>query len=111
MSANQQQIGGEHYMNKKIQPWDFIAANDLGYLEGCVVKYVSRHKEKNGIEDLAKARHYLDKLIEINAPAAPAQPTSVETVAAIKPAVQPKRRGRPPGSRNKPKRVYRKGAK
>lgn len=109
MSANQIQVGGEHYMNKKIQPWDFIAANDLGYLEGCVVKYVSRHKEKNGVEDLEKARHYLQKLIEIHSPVAEAvEPAHVELVV---PVVQPKRRGRPPGSKNKPKRVYRKGAK
>lgn len=64
MSANARQEGGTHYQLKTIQPWDYIIANDLGYLEGNVVKYVSRWKEKNGLEDLKKARHYLDKLIE-----------------------------------------------
>lgn len=51
-------------MNKAIQPWDFITSNNLGFLEGNIIKYVSRYKEKNGHEDLLKARHYLDKLIE-----------------------------------------------
>lgn len=64
-NANENQIGGYHYKTNKIQPWDFIAANNLGYFEGNIIKYVSRWKEKNGIEDLRKARHYLDKLIEL----------------------------------------------
>lgn len=62
--ANAQQIGGSHYAVKAIQPWDFIIANNLGYLEGNIVKYVSRWKDKGGIEDLKKAQHYLQKLIE-----------------------------------------------
>jgi hypothetical protein len=66
MSANNVQIGGTHYQNKSIQPWDYIVSNGLGYLEGCVVKYVSRHSEKGGVEDLRKAQHYLEKLIEIS---------------------------------------------
>lgn len=65
-SANDRQEGGDHYKDKAIQPWDYIVGNELGYLEGNVVKYVSRWKDKNGIEDLKKARHYLDKLIEVN---------------------------------------------
>lgn len=65
MSANDVQVGGSHYKGKAIQPWDFIAGNGMGYLEGNVVKYVSRWKEKNGLDDLRKARHYLDKLIEM----------------------------------------------
>ncbi len=64
--ANEQQVGGAHYATKAIQPWDYIVANNLGYLEGNVVKYVSRWKDKGGVEDLKKARHYLDKLIEVN---------------------------------------------
>lgn len=65
MTANNRQEGGDHYVKQQIQPWDFIALNGMGYLEGCVVKYVSRYKDKNGLEDLYKARHYLDKLIEV----------------------------------------------
>lgn len=54
----------KHYTQCKIQPAVFIAANDLGYFEGNVIKYVCRYKLKNGAEDLRKARHYLDMLIE-----------------------------------------------
>lgn len=64
MTANDRQVGGDHYKNKSIQPWDFIIANDIGYLEGNIIKYISRWREKNGLADLAKAKHYLDKLIE-----------------------------------------------
>jgi hypothetical protein len=63
--ADDMQVGGNHYKDKSIQPWDYIIANDLGYLEGNVVKYVSRWKNKNGIEDLKKAQHYLAKLLEV----------------------------------------------
>lgn len=65
MSADATQVGGTHYRDKTIQPWDFITANGMGYLAGNVVKYVSRYQDKNGIQDLEKARHYLDKLIEV----------------------------------------------
>lgn len=68
MSANDKQVGGQHYSAKAIQPWDYITSNNLGYLEGNVVKYVSRWKEKNGVEDLLKAKHYLEKLIELQSP-------------------------------------------
>lgn len=54
-----EQIGGDHYNNKKIQPIDYILENNLPYCEGNVVKYVTRHKEKNGAEDIKKAIHYL----------------------------------------------------
>ena len=63
--ADDTQVGGSHYKDKSIQPWDYIIANDLGYLEGNVVKYISRWKNKNGVEDLKKAQHYLSKLIEV----------------------------------------------
>jgi len=65
MKANDHQVGGSHYKDRAIQPWDYIIANDLGFLEANVVKYVTRYKAKNGIKDLEKARHYLDKLIEV----------------------------------------------
>ena len=57
------QVGGDHYFNP-IQPWDIIRAWELNYWEGNIVKYVLRHKGKNKVEDLEKARHYLDYLIE-----------------------------------------------
>jgi hypothetical protein len=63
MSANDRQVSGSHYQTE-IQPWDFIVANNLNYLEGNIIKYVCRYKDKNGIVDLHKAQHYLHKLIE-----------------------------------------------
>jgi len=64
--ANENQVNGTHYKEKAIQPWDYIVGNGMGYLEGNVVKYVSRWKEKGGIDDLNKAKHYLEKLIEVS---------------------------------------------
>jgi hypothetical protein len=64
-TANDVQVAGTHYKSKAIQPWDYIVANNLGYLEGNIVKYVSRWRDKGGLDDLRKARHYLDKLIEV----------------------------------------------
>lgn len=65
LPANEIQVGGEHYKKNAIQPWDYIVSNQLGYLEGNVVKYVSRWKDKGGRQDLEKAKHYLDKLLEV----------------------------------------------
>lgn len=65
MSANDRQPGGSHYKNKAIQPWDFIASNDLDFFQGNIIKYVVRWREKGGIEDLRKAQHYLEKYIEV----------------------------------------------
>lgn len=64
-TANNRQVSGEHYLKRAIQPWDYVAANGLGFFEGNIVKYVTRWREKGGVTDLEKARHYLDKLIEI----------------------------------------------
>jgi len=57
------QEGGSHYKVMAIQPIDFVLKNKLGFCEGNVVKYISRWKEKGGLEDLRKARHYIDMLI------------------------------------------------
>ena len=59
------QVAGNHYKDLKIQPVEYIHANGIGYLEGNVIKYVSRWRKKNGIADLEKARHYIDLLIEL----------------------------------------------
>jgi hypothetical protein len=59
------QVGGEHYKDMAIQPVEFIHANGIGYMEGNVIKYVTRWRKKNGIADLQKARHYIDLLIEM----------------------------------------------
>ena len=63
MTALSTQIGGDHYLNKGIQPITFIYANQLGFCEANVVKYVTRHKEKNGAADIHKAIHYLQLLL------------------------------------------------
>ena len=57
------QEGGNHYKGMSIQPAEFIHANNIPYLEANVIKYVCRHREKGGIEDLRKAQHYIDLLI------------------------------------------------
>jgi hypothetical protein len=65
MTALSTQIGGDHYLNKGIQPIIYIHANQLGFCESNVVKYVTRHKEKNGAADIHKAIHYLQLLLEL----------------------------------------------
>lgn len=62
--ANDTQVAGDHYKQFKHETWDVILDWGLGYLDGNAVKYLSRWRHKNGIEDLKKARHYIDKLIE-----------------------------------------------
>ena len=65
MTANDIQPGGTHYIDKSIQPWDYINKNNLGFFDGNAVKYLTRWRAKGGIEDLRKAQHYIQKLIEI----------------------------------------------
>lgn len=65
MSALDTQVGGSHYKDMVIQPVEFIHKNNLGFIEGSIVKYVCRWRSKNGIEDLRKVRHYIDLLIEM----------------------------------------------
>lgn len=62
--ANDTQVAGGHYRTH-IQHWDYVVANDLGYFEGQITKYVTRWRKKNGLQDLHKARHFLQKLIEL----------------------------------------------
>lgn len=58
------QVGGTHYKDLPIQPVEYIYRNSVGFFEGNVIKYVSRWRTKGGVNDLKKARHYLDMLIE-----------------------------------------------
>jgi len=64
MEALNTQVGGDHYKDFAIQPTEFIYRNGLNFLEGSAVKYIVRHRRKNGREDLEKAIHYLQMLIE-----------------------------------------------
>lgn len=59
------QVGGNHYKDMKIQPVEYIHANGIGYFEGNVIKYVSRWRQKGGVADLNKAKHFLELLIEL----------------------------------------------
>ena len=59
------QVGGNHYKGMKIQPVQFIHANNIGYLEGNIIKYVCRWRGKNGMADLEKAKHYIELLIAL----------------------------------------------
>lgn len=62
--ANEKQVGGSHYKST-MECWDYIMSNNLGYLEGTAIKYLTRWQKKNGVEDLKKAVHFIEKLIEV----------------------------------------------
>ena len=64
MSALDKQIGGSHYKDMAIQPVEYIVQNRIPYREANIIKYVSRYASKNGLQDLEKARHYLEMLID-----------------------------------------------
>ena len=64
MSVWKKQVGGEHYIKYKIQPSKFVVENKLLYPEGCVIKYILRHNDKGGKQDLEKAKHFIDMIIE-----------------------------------------------
>lgn len=65
MSALNTQVNGTHYKELAIQPVEFIHANQIPYMEGNVIKYVTRWRSKGGIADLHKAKHYIELLIEL----------------------------------------------
>ena len=64
MKSSEKQVGGKHYLKYKIQPVEFIIKNNLDFCQGSVIKYVLRFKEKGGVQDLEKAKHYIELLIE-----------------------------------------------
>lgn len=64
-SALNVQVGGDHYKKLKIQPIEFIHANNIPFIEGNIIKYITRWREKNGVRDLEKVKHYVDLLIEL----------------------------------------------
>lgn len=70
MSSLNKQEGGDHYKKLKIQPVEYIHANNIPFIEGCIIKYATRWKDKNGVEDLKKIIHFAELLIELeNTPA------------------------------------------
>ncbi len=71
MIENTKQVGGSHYASKAIQPWDAMQAwmtpeEFFGFLRGNAIKYLARCRDKGGVQDLLKARHYLDKMIDLD---------------------------------------------
>jgi len=98
MKATDKQVGGSHYKDMPIQPVQYIHANGLSFLEGNVVKYITRHKSKNGRADVEKALHYCQLILELVYGEAP------EPVVITVPEPPKRKRGRPPGSKNKPRR-------
>jgi hypothetical protein len=62
--ASELQVGGSHYKKFKIQPAEFCYYNNIPYLEATAIKYLCRWKDKGGIQDLEKAKHFIDLLIE-----------------------------------------------
>lgn len=58
-------VNPQHYKRNAIEPWDYVAANELGYFEGSAIKYITRWKYKNGVTDLKKAVAFINKLIDL----------------------------------------------
>lgn len=64
MKSTDYQVAGDHYKKLKMQPIEYIMANQLEFAEGCIVKYISRWRERGGIDDLRKIKQYCDFIIE-----------------------------------------------
>ena len=64
MQATKEQVGGDHYKTA-IQPIEYITKNHLSFIDGCIVKYATRHRSKNGAEDIKKIIHYCELLLEL----------------------------------------------
>lgn len=65
MKSFEKQVGGEHYAKMAIQPAEYIHRNGIGFMEGAAIKYLSRWRAKNGLEDLRKAAHMIELLLEM----------------------------------------------
>ena len=78
MSAYKKQIGGRHYMDMVVQPSEFINKNKLQFAEGNAIKYICRHANKGEVQDLEKAKHYIDMIIERDYAAPKKEETWVE---------------------------------
>ena len=64
MKSTDHQVGGDHYKKLKIQPVEYILANQMGFCEGAIIKYISRWRDKGGVEDLRKIKQFCEFLIE-----------------------------------------------
>jgi hypothetical protein len=63
--ATQSQVGGDHYRTLKLQPIEYITANNFDFMTGNVIKYISRHRAKGGAQDVRKAIHYCKLILEL----------------------------------------------
>ena len=66
MKSFKKQVGGNHYLKYKISPVEFIIKNNIGFVEGNIIKYILRFKEKGGVQDLLTAKHYIELLIDLS---------------------------------------------
>lgn len=66
MKAIESQVGGSHYKDMAFQPIELIAALRCSFIQGCIIKYISRHKNKNGAQDIKKCIHYAQLAIELD---------------------------------------------
>lgn len=82
-NALKEQVGGSHYKDSPIQPVEYSHANKLGFIEGSVVKYVSRHRQKNGRQDIEKAIHLLKILLDLEYPNEASQDTELSVSGII----------------------------
>ena len=64
--ALKKQVGGDHYKDLAIQPAEYIHKNNIPYLEGNVIKYISRHRKKGRVDDVKKAIHYCQLILELD---------------------------------------------
>jgi len=91
MSANDRQVGGSHYGGGAQQHWDIVHQHGLDYFQGQITKYVMRWRKKNGLQDLEKAQHFLEKYIELVKSAPKVEPA--RTPVADNAAFQAQRAG------------------
>ena len=84
MSALKGQVGGGHYKEMKIQPVEFIHANGIGFLEGCIIKRICRWRSKDGIKDLEKIKHEVDLLIELESVKEAPAPAAKDSYACVR---------------------------
>lgn len=80
MSANDEQVGGGHYKKYPVQPWDLFIPWNLNGFQAHIIPYIVRYRDKGGVEDLKKARHFLDKLIEVEEEREAMIPTLTEKI-------------------------------
>lgn len=89
MSANDRQVAGSHYGGGAHQHWDIVVEHSLNYFEGQITKYVMRCRKKNGKQDLEKAKHFIEKYLEVYDQIVPAErpPTEASQVSMWDPSI------------------------